>query len=155
MADEMSLADEMAEARRKIPEPTRAHIIEGARFDMTNPDTSLQYKVTLIALFDEIDLGKQRLDVAIRYAGRLLFNAAQQESTMENQHQQIKGYRDLSQAEIDLINRCKAMAEDVGKLAEEVKELPENDMRWASIGITQLQQGFMALIRSIAKPTTF
>lgn len=74
---------------------------------------------------------------------------------MENQHQQIKGYRDLSQTEIDLMNRCKATAEEVGKLAEDVKALPETDKRWASIAITQLQQGFMALIRSIAKPTTF
>lgn len=29
------------------------------------------------------------------------------------------------------------------------------DKRWSSIARTQLQQGFMALIRSIAKPETF
>lgn len=68
----MSVTEEMAEQRQRVPGRSRAEIIEGARFDMTNPDTSLEHKVTLIALFDEIDLGKRRLDVAIRYAARLL-----------------------------------------------------------------------------------
>lgn len=151
----MSLAEEMAEQRQRVSGSTRAEIIEGARYSMTLPDTSKQYKQDVGALLAEIDAGKRRLDVAIRYAAGLLFNAAQQESTMENQHEKITGYRDLTQVEIDLMNRCKAKAEEVGQLAEEVKALPENDKRWASIAITQLQQGFMALIRSIAKPTTF
>lgn len=68
----MSVTEEMAAERGRVAGRTRAQIIEGARFDLQNPDTSLQYKVTLIALFQEIDLGKQRLDVAIRYAARLL-----------------------------------------------------------------------------------
>lgn len=151
----MNVTEEMAELRARVPGRTRAQIIEGARFSVGLPDTSRQYKEDVGALLAEIDAGKRRLDVAIRYAGRLLFNAAQQESTMKDQHEKITGYRDLTQAEIDLMNRCKAKAEEVGQLAEEVKALPENDKRWASIAITQLQQGFMALIRSIAKPTTF
>lgn len=68
----MNIIEEMTEQRRQVPGRTRAQIIEGARFEMTNPDTSLQYRITLIALFDEIDLGKKRLNVAIRYAARLL-----------------------------------------------------------------------------------
>jgi hypothetical protein len=35
---------------------------------------------------------------------------------MDNQHKQIKGYRDLSQAEIDLMNRIKAHAEETRAL---------------------------------------
>lgn len=74
---------------------------------------------------------------------------------MENQHQKIKGYRDLSQAEIDLMNEGKALAEQVGAFVAKLQAHPETDKRWASIGATQLQQGFMAAIRSVARPTTF
>ena len=68
----MSLADEMAEERSRVPGCTRAQIIEGARFDLANPDASKEYRETFGALLDEIDSGQQRLDVAIRYAARLL-----------------------------------------------------------------------------------
>lgn len=75
---------------------------------------------------------------------------------MENQHQKIKGYRDLSQAEIDAMNEAKALAEQCGALIEKLKQTsPAVDLRWISIGQTQLQQGFMAVIRGIAQPTTF
>jgi hypothetical protein len=33
--------------------------------------------------------------------------------------------------------------------------VPPLDQRWISIGATELQQGFMAVIRGIAQPTTF
>lgn len=81
---------------------------------------------------------------------------------MENQHKKITGYRDLSQAEIDLMNEGKALAQQVGEFiekldkaefAETIEQVP--DGRWLSIGKTDLQKGFMAVIRSIAKPTTF
>lgn len=74
---------------------------------------------------------------------------------MENQHQQIKGYRDLTQHEIDAMNKVKEAAENVGDIVATLRQVPELDQRWVSIGATELQQGFMALVRSIAKPTTF
>lgn len=87
---------------------------------------------------------------------------------MENQHQQIKGYRDLTQAEIDLMNRIKAHAELTHQLCEAVKQnlstttiLPHDTQpatspaRWISIAQTDFQTGFMALTRAVARPTTF
>ena len=76
---------------------------------------------------------------------------------MENQHKHIKGYRDLSQAEIDLMNEGKILAEKCGEFIDKLMDDPDlhADKRWVSIGKTHLQQGFMAAIRSIAKPTTF
>lgn len=78
---------------------------------------------------------------------------------MENQHKQIKGYRELSQNEIDIMNRIKAKAEEVGELLNSISYGLEGDGiadgRWYSIAKTDLQRGFMALVRSIAKPTTF
>lgn len=74
---------------------------------------------------------------------------------MDNQHKQIKGYRDLTTEEIAAMNEVKIVAEEVGELVEKISKLPETDMRWSSIAKTELQKGFMALTRSIAKPTTF
>jgi len=67
----------------------------------------------------------------------------------------IKGYRDLSEAEVSLINELKELAVVVGNVVEEVFARDESDKRWASIARTDLQTGFMALIRAIAKPETF
>lgn len=74
---------------------------------------------------------------------------------MDNQHTLIKGYRDLSQEEIDGMNKLKALAEEVGKAMQDAEAMPGVDKRWLAIGRTQLQQGFMAAIRGIARPTTF
>lgn len=74
---------------------------------------------------------------------------------MKDQHTKIKGYRDLSQKEIDLMNKCKELAEQVGFLCDEVRTEPTTDQRWLKDGQLTLQKGFMSLIRSVAKPTTF
>lgn len=74
---------------------------------------------------------------------------------MDNQHQKIKGYRDLSQEEIDLMNECKALAEQCGKMVESLQKYSDTDKRSVSLAQTNLQQGFMWAIRSVAKPTTF
>jgi hypothetical protein len=74
---------------------------------------------------------------------------------VDSQHKKINGYRDLSQTEIDAMNTCKAAAVDIGALVDQVFEIEGVDRRWASIAKTDLQRGFMALVRSIAKPETF
>lgn len=79
---------------------------------------------------------------------------------MENQHRQISGYRELNQDEINLMNEVKQTAEEVGKLIEKMKGLSRDgnvtlDQRWLAEGNTDLQKGFMSVVRSIARPTTF
>lgn len=73
---------------------------------------------------------------------------------MDNQHKQIKGYRDLSQAEIDAMNKGKELAAQVGAWIEEL-QMQGIDQRAVSLGKTNLQQGFMWAIRAIAQPTSF
>ena len=73
---------------------------------------------------------------------------------VDNQHQKIKGYRDLSQTEIDLMNECKELAIKTGELCAKLEKTPV-DQRWLAIAKTELQKSFMFLIRSIAKPETF
>ena len=83
----------------------------------------------------------------------------------------ITGYRHLNDAEVELMNEGKALAEQCGayiqklrvhdgmiRVAEyKVVKEPEIqiDQRWISIGATDLQRGFMAVIRGIERPTTF
>lgn len=74
---------------------------------------------------------------------------------MENQHRQIKGYRELSQEEINLMNEIKVMGVGLGGLVEKLRATPGIDQRWISIGATDLQTGLMALTRGVAQPTFF
>lgn len=74
---------------------------------------------------------------------------------MENQHKKIKGYRDLSQEEIDLMNEIKANGVELGELVAKLRATDGLDQRWVSIGATDLQTGLMALTRGVAQPTSF
>ena len=83
----------------------------------------------------------------------------------------ITGYRQLSEDEVALMNEGKALAEKCGEYIAKLRShpgtrpdgtaptlpgmLPALDQRWVSIGATDLQRGFMAVIRSIAQPTDF
>jgi hypothetical protein len=82
----------------------------------------------------------------------------------------ITGYRQLSEDEVALMNEGKALAEQCGAYIAKLRardaaiaQTPPTsgdapralDQRWISIGATDLQRGFMAVIRGIAQPTTF
>jgi hypothetical protein len=75
---------------------------------------------------------------------------------MENQHKHIKGYRDLSQDEINMMNKGKELAALVGEWIDELQmQGVVLDQRAIALGKTNLQQGFMWAIRGIAQPTSF
>ena len=86
----------------------------------------------------------------------------------------ITGYRQLGELEVSIMNEGKALAEQCGEyitklrahgdIARGITSLKDSelapsilmlDQRWISIGATDLQRGFMAVIRGIAQPTTF
>lgn len=73
---------------------------------------------------------------------------------MDNQHKKISGYRELGQQEIDAMNQVKEVGLAVKALSEHLDTM-DIDKRWLNIGVTDLQKGFMALTRSIAKPGGF
>ena len=85
----------------------------------------------------------------------------------QNEQPRIMGYRQLSEKEAELVNEGKALAVAVGAYVAKLQkhapsthpsatgELPPLNQRWISIGATHLQEGFMALTRGIAQPTTF
>lgn len=74
---------------------------------------------------------------------------------MENQHRKITGYRELSQDEINAMNKSKELASQVGDFIDELEKNGYVDKRWLAIAKTDLQKAFMSLTRSIAKPSTF
>lgn len=76
---------------------------------------------------------------------------------MDNQHRKIKGYRELTPAEIGLMNDVKELGQQCDNMVRVLESmgLPEPDDRWVAIGKTHLQQGIMALVRSVAKPESF
>lgn len=74
---------------------------------------------------------------------------------MENQHRKIKGYRELSQEEIGLMNEIKTKGAELGELVDKLRTTAGLDQRWISIGATDLQTGLMALTRGVAQPEFF
>ena len=74
---------------------------------------------------------------------------------MENQHRQIKGYRELTQEEINLMNEVKQKGVELGDLFEKLEKIENLDKRWLAIGKTDLQKGLMETTRAIARPEFF
>lgn len=48
-----------------------------------------------------------------------------------------------------------SLGNQVGHYLEGLAQNPDVDPRWLSIARTELQQGFMAVKRAVAKPTAF
>lgn len=95
---------------------------------------------------------------------------------MDNQHQKITGYRDLTATEIELMNKIKAKGVELeallqevtthlvcqSNLAQQMEKATEHQRmehatpyRWVSIARTDLQTGLMALTRAVAQPSSF
>lgn len=74
---------------------------------------------------------------------------------MDNQHRAIKGYRELNEAEIALMNEIKTKGAELGDLVAKLRGTEGLDQRWVSIGATDFQTGLMALTRGVAQPTFF
>lgn len=64
----------------------------------------------------------------------------------------VSGYKDQSVASIDKVNVNKQIEEEVLRILDSLKTDEEVDQRWLAIGRTHIEQGFMAVNRSIFKP---
>lgn len=90
---------------------------------------------------------------------------------MKDQHTLISGYRDLNQEEIDLMNEIKQLEAHALVLVEKCRKKIAQQYntnspdsvetlraerssanKWASVALTDLEKGFMALVRSVAQP---
>lgn len=64
----------------------------------------------------------------------------------------IKGYRELSEQDVELVNLIKDAEIQVGKLWRMVVEQNVADRRWTAVAKTHFQEGFTALVRAVTKP---
>lgn len=67
----------------------------------------------------------------------------------------ITGYRQLSEEEAALMNEIKLKGVELDELVKKLQANGTLDQRWVDIGRTDLQTGLMALVRSVAQPTSF
>jgi SH3-like domain-containing protein len=102
---------------------------------------------------------------------------------MENQHRRIKGYRELNETEIALMNSIKEKSQELAELISKVNAhlTAQNDavqqcsckdetgpwsqecdrleaaepFTWMQQGKMHLQEGMMCLTRAVAQPTFF
>ena len=74
---------------------------------------------------------------------------------MNDQPEKISGYRVLSLFEVDAINEVKDMSNRTGVLIDKLMGNQDTDKRLVALAKTNLQQGFMWAVRSIAKPDGF
>lgn len=95
---------------------------------------------------------------------------------MKDQHEKITGYRDLTQAEIDIMNRLKAIGETIREalaavdqhiadqenhaistadIDEQQRLETAQPVRWLEDAQTALSQGIMFAVRAVAQPTSF
>ncbi|HEX7906837.1 MAG TPA: hypothetical protein VF534_01925 [Paraburkholderia sp.] len=104
---------------------------------------------------------------------------------MDNQHKKIKGYRDLSQAEIDLMNEIKAKGEELRTLVAKIasvaipplEEVPalvpgetatlvegkpfavetegDDPLYWLRYADSSFRCGIMYAVRAVAQPTSY
>lgn len=73
---------------------------------------------------------------------------------VENQHEKIQGYRDLTEKEINTVNDIKDLEREFSDLWKNIKDssILQADPRWLAVAKTNIQQGFMALTRAVTKP---
>lgn len=65
----------------------------------------------------------------------------------------VPGYQAQTQSNIDLVTRNKKLEEAALRIIDELGAINDVDKRWLAIGKTQLEQAFMAINRSIFKPS--
>lgn len=65
----------------------------------------------------------------------------------------IHGYVPQSDVNVQHVNLNKQIEERVLQTLDELAKMENVDKRWLAIGRTHIEQGFMAINRSIFKPT--
>lgn len=65
----------------------------------------------------------------------------------------VSGYRPQSDERVDAVNSMKAAEERVLRLLDNLAKGGLCDPRWYAIGRTHVEQGFMAINRSVFQPS--
>jgi len=73
---------------------------------------------------------------------------------MKDQHTRIKGYRDLTQAEIDAMNSVKALESDAAALWKQLSDIPGVDVRDLVLARTHFEDACIRAVRAVARPVS-
>lgn len=65
----------------------------------------------------------------------------------------VAGYTPQTGDKVALVNANKGAEEQILRILDDLAENPETDKRWLAIGRTQMEQAWMAINRSIFKPS--
>lgn len=65
----------------------------------------------------------------------------------------VAGYTPQTGDKVALVNANKRAEEQILRILDDLAENPETDKRWLAIGRTQMEQAWMAINRSIFKPS--
>jgi hypothetical protein len=65
----------------------------------------------------------------------------------------VAGYLPRSNANVDLVNENKVVEERILRVLDQLAKSADVDKRWLAIGRTGIEQAFMAINRSIFKPS--
>lgn len=64
----------------------------------------------------------------------------------------VEGYKPQSDEKVDLVNANKRLEERVLRVLDDLKGRADIDPRWLAIGRTHIEEGFMAINRSVFQP---
>lgn len=73
---------------------------------------------------------------------------------MKDQHKKISGYRDLSEHEIESMNRVKALEAALAECVAELASIPGVDQRDLALARTHFEDGCIRAVRAVARPVT-
>lgn len=73
---------------------------------------------------------------------------------MKDQHTKIKGYRDLSQSEVDAMNSVKALEGDIAALVKQLSNLPGVNLRDLALARTHFEDACIRTVRAVARPVS-
>lgn len=71
---------------------------------------------------------------------------------MDNQHKHIKGYRDLTPADINTMNGIKELEAQFNGMIDWLRGNPQFDQRHVAIAATAGEEAFMRAVRAVARP---
>ena len=82
------------------------------------------------------------------------FKADERSEEIKKMEQKIKGYRQLDESELALINEMNEIKSEVLRSIQKLEKHNSTDKVWVEAGKIDIEKAFMCLNRSIARPTS-
>ena len=73
---------------------------------------------------------------------------------MKDQHTKIKGYRDLSEDELDGMNAVKELESLIAELCKRLGDIPGTHPRDLALARTHFEDGCIRAVRAVARPVS-